>query len=311
MPDLSPTPAVRTLAPDELPAADWYQFLVTAVAPRPIAFVSTVSAAGAVNLSPYSFFNVFSASPPILVFSPTNPSRGTTPKDTLRNVREVAECVINIAHYPLVEQLSLASAAYPHGVSEFDKAGFTPLPSDLVRPPRAAECPAAYECVVEQIMPLGDEGGAGNLVVCRVVRAHFHAALLHDNGIGLDPRKLDAVARLGGNYYARITPASLLEVARPGRRLGIGFDALPPFLRHSNVLTGNDLAKLAALEPDALPTPAQVQAHRQEPRVAAVLQQHPEAAEQHQQLLQLSKQLLADERISEAWKTLMLAEPAA
>jgi len=301
-------PVVRTITPGELPAAEWYQFLVSAIAPRPIAFVSTISAAGEVNLSPYSFFNVFSASPPILVFSPTNRARGTGPKDTLRNVREVAECVINIAHYPLVEQLSLASAEYPHGVSEFEQAGFTPLPADRVRPPRAAECPAAYECVVEQIIPLGDEGGAGNLVVCRVVQAHFHEALLHDNGIGLNPRKLDAIARLGGDYYARITPDSLVEVVRPGRRLGIGFEQLPEFIRHSAVLTGNNLAQLAAIEPEALPTPAQVQAHRQEPMVSYVLHKYQQSpAEQHQQLLLLGKQLLEDGQLLDAWKTLLVA----
>ena len=302
-------PAIRTITPDELPAADWYQFLVTAVAPRPIAFVSTISAAGEVNLSPYSFFNVFSADPPMLVFAPTNRNAEKGPKDTLRNVREVAECVIHIARYPLLEQVSLASAEYPHGVSEFEKAGFTPVPADRVRPPRAAECPAAYECVVEQIIELGPNAGAGNLVVCRVVRAHFHAALLHENGIGLDPRKLDAVARMGGSAYARITPDSLVEVTRPGRQPGIGFEGLPTFLRHSNVLTGSELAQLATLAPAALPTPAQVQAHRQHPPVAQLLQQHPEPAEQRRQLLLLGRQQLAAGQVVEAWKTLLLAKP--
>ena len=223
-------------------------------------------------------------------------------------MREVAECVIHIARYPLLEQVSLASAEYPPGVSEFAKAGFTPVPADRVRPPRAAECPAAYECVVEQIIELGAQVGAGNLVVCRVVRAHFHAALLHENGIGLDPRKLDAVARMGGSAYARVTPESLVTVARPGRQPGIGFDQLPTFPRHSNVLTGRELAQLATLAPDALPTPAQVQAHRQHPPVAQLLQQHPEAAAQRRQLLLLGRQQLEGGQVLEAWKTLLLAE---
>ena len=298
---------LRTITPDELPAADWYQFLVTAVAPRPIAFVSTISAAGEVNLSPYSFFNVFSADPPILVFAPTNRGPEKGPKDTLRNVREVAECVIHIAHYPLLEQVSLASAEYPPGVSEFEKAGFTPVPADRVRPPRAAECPAAYECVVEQIIELGPNAGAGNLVVCRVVRAHFHAALLHDNGIGLDPRKLDAVARMGGSAYARITPASLVTVARPGRQPGIGFEGLPTFLRHSDVLTGSELARLANTAQAALPTAEQVAAYRQQPHVAELLAHSP-AAGQQQQLVLLAKQLLQEDKVDEAWRVLRLAE---
>ena len=183
-----------------------------------------------------------------------------------------------------------------------------PCPPTKCARPRAAECPAAYECVVEQIIELGAQVGAGNLVVCRVVRAHFHADLLHENGIGLDPRKLDAVARMGGSAYARITPESLVEVTRPGRQPGIGFAGLPDFLRHSDVLTGRELAQLANLAPDALPTPAQVQAHRQNPQVAQLLQQHPEAAEQRRQLLLLGQQQLEAGQVAEAWKTLLLAE---
>lgn len=302
-------PSFRTITPGSLPAAEWYQFMVTAVAPRPIAFVSTVSAAGEVNLSPYSFFNVFSANPPILIFSATTRARDNSPKDTLLNVREVAECVINIANYPLVEQLSLTSTEYPRGVNEFTKAGFTEVASDKVRPPRAAECPAAYECVVEQIIPLGTTGGAGNLVICRVVQAHFHEALLNDNGVGLNPYKLEAVARLGGDYYCRVGTESLLEVPRPNRHQGIGFDQLPAHIRHSDILTGNNLGRLANVEASALPSAADVQAFHSEPLVAYTLNKHyGNPAEQRRQLMLLGKQFLEEGLVPEAWKTLLLAD---
>ncbi|GGF25326.1 flavin reductase family protein [Hymenobacter cavernae] len=301
-------PSFRTITPGNIPAPDWYQFMVTSVAPRPIAFVSTISAAGEVNLAPYSFFNVFSPNPPILIFSATTRGHDNTPKDTLLNVREVAECVINIANYPLVEQLSLTSTEYPKGVNEFQKAGFTEVTSDKVRPPRAAECPAAYECVVEQIMPLGDTAGAGNLVICRVVQAHFHEALLNDNGIGLNPHKLEAVARLGGDYYSRVGPESLLQVPRPSRHQGIGFDQLPTHIRHSDILTGNNLGRLANVEASALPSAAEVQTFHTEPLVAYTLNKHyGNPSEQRRQLMLLGKQFLEEGRVQEAWKTLLLA----
>ncbi|OUJ72832.1 flavin reductase family protein [Hymenobacter crusticola] len=304
-----PLPPYRTITPGSLPANEWYQFMVTSVAPRPIAFVSTISAAGEVNLSPYSFFNVFSASPPILIFSATTRARDNSPKDTLLNVREVAECVINIANYPLVEQLSLTSTEYPRGVNEFAKAGFTEVASDKVRPPRAAECPAAYECVIEQIVPLGNTGGAGNLVICRVVQAHFHETLLNDNGIGLNPHKLEAVARLGGDYYCRVGPQSLLEVPRPNRHQGIGFDQLPAHVRHSDLLTGNNLGRLANVEAAALPSAADVQAFHHEPLVAYTLSKyHGDPAEQRRQLMLLVKQYLEEGLVQEAWKVLLLAD---
>jgi flavin reductase (DIM6/NTAB) family NADH-FMN oxidoreductase RutF len=303
-----PLPSFRTITPGTLPAAEWYQFMVTSIAPRPIAFVSTISASGDVNLSPYSFFNVFSANPPILVFSVTSRARDNSPKDTLLNLREVAECVISIGNYPLVEQMSLASTEYPKGTSEFQKAGFTEVASDKVCPPRTAECPAAYECVVQQIIPLGTEGGAGNLVVCRVVQAHFRADLLHDNGIGLNPHKLEAVARLGGDYYSRVGPESVFEVPRPNRNLGIGIDQLPEHIRTSSILTGNNLGRLANLEPPHVPAPEAVEAYRQEPLVAYTLNKYRDnPAEQYQELMLLGKQILEEGRLVDAWKVLLLA----
>ena len=301
-----PTPGFRTLSPADLPAPDWYQYLIGAVAPRPIAFASTVSAAGVVNLSPFSFFNVFSANPPILVFSPSNRARDNSEKDTLLNVREVPEVVINICDYPLVEQLSLASAEYPGHVNEFAKAGLTEAPAELVRPPRVAECPAAFECAVEQVIALGDAPGHGNLVVCRVLRGHFREDILLAGKPGIDPRKFEAVSRLGGDWYSRLRPENLFEVGRPNRRLGIGFDALPAHIRESHLLTGNHLARLANVEREALPTAAETEAIKTEPMVAYLLNKHrDDAAAQQQQLTLLARQWLDEGRVAEAWRVLM------
>jgi flavin reductase (DIM6/NTAB) family NADH-FMN oxidoreductase RutF len=301
------TPTYRTIDPADLPSNDFYQFMISSVAPRPIAFASTISAAGAVNLSPYSFFNVMSSNPPILVFSTTSRSDNSE-KDTLRNVREVPEVVINICDYPLVEQLSLASAEYPTGVNEFTKAGLTEAASARVRPPRVAECPAAFECVVEQLITLGDAPSHGTLVVCRVVQGHFREELLLDGRPGLDPRKFEAVSRLNGDWYSRLSPASLFTVARPNRRLGIGFDELPEPIRHSHLLTGNHLARLANTERDALPTPEQVAEIKTEPMVAYLLNKHrADPAEQATQLTLLGRQWLEEGKVAEAWRVLLLA----
>ncbi len=301
-----PAPAYRTIAPADLPQNDFYQFLIGAVAPRPIAFASTISAAGAVNLSPYSFFNVVSANPPMLVFSVTSRGRDNSEKDTLRNVREVPEVVVNICDYPLVEQLSLASAEYPAGVNEFAKAGLTEAKSDRVRPPRVAECPVAFECVVEQVITLGDGPGHGNLVLCRVVQAHFREAILLEGKPGIDPHKFEAVSRLGGDWYSRLRPPNLFTVTRPNRQLGMGFDELPAHIRHSNVLTGSHLAKLANTARAALPTPTQVAEVRAEPPVAHLLATYPEPAAQQHQLALLARQWLEEGRVADAWRVLLL-----
>ena len=300
-------PAFYSVTPADLPPAQWMPLLGGAVAPRPIAFASTVDAEGRVNLSPYSFFNVFCYTPPILVFSPVNRLRDGSEKHTLRNVRAVPEVVVNICDYAMVQQMSLASAEYPAGVNEFAKAGFTELASERVRPPRVAEAPAAFECVVEQIVELSQGPGAGHLVVCRVVRAHFRPAILLPDAAGIDPFRLDAVARLGGDWYARASGASLFEAVRPNRRLGMGVDALPAHIRTSAVLTGNDLGQLANVEPEALPTPAQVEEFKSEPMVAYLLNKYPAGApERPQQLALLAQQLLAEGRVAEAWKVLLM-----
>ena len=297
----------HSLSPAELKPSEWHPFLVGSVAPRPVAFVSTIDVAGRVNLSPYSFFNAFSSNPPILVFSPANRVRDNTQKHTLQNVREVPEVVVNICDFAMVEQMSLASTEYEKGVNEFTKAGLTELDSELVSPPRVAEAPAAFECVVERIIELGQNNGAGNLVICRVVRAHFRTDILLPDATGIDPYKLDAVARLGGDWYCRASGASLFEVPKPNRHIGIGFDQLPEHIRNSDVLTGNELGRLANIEHGALPTAPQIEEFKTEPMVAYTLNRYRDDAQERQKhLTLLGQRFLSEGRLAEAWKALLL-----
>jgi flavin reductase (DIM6/NTAB) family NADH-FMN oxidoreductase RutF len=216
--------------------------MLGAVQPRPIAFASTVDKDGNVNLSPYSFFNVFSSNPPILIFSPARRVRDNSIKHTLINARETGEVVINIVDYNIVQQMSLSSTEYAAGVNEFIKSGLTEAPSDIVKPPRVAESPVQFECKVKDIIELGQEGGAGNLIICEVVMVHVNDAVL-DEQLRIDPFKIDTVARMGGNWYCRSKDA-MFEVPKPLAELGVGVDALPEDVRNSSVLTGNDLGKL-------------------------------------------------------------------
>lgn len=218
------------------------QILQNAIAPRPIALVSTVNARGEVNLSPFSFFNVFSADPPVLIFSPARRVRDGSTKHTLDNVLEIPEAVIHVVPYGLVEQISLASAEYPAGVNEFSKAGLTALPSRQVRPPRVAESPVHFECKVLEVKPLGVNGGAGNLVICEVLLAHMAEDVLDQQGLP-DPHALDLVARLGGDWYSR-SAGHLFEVPKPNRHCGVGVDALPAWLRSHPGVDGNLLGRL-------------------------------------------------------------------
>ncbi|MEZ4795288.1 MAG: flavin reductase family protein [Flavobacteriaceae bacterium] len=229
--------------PSEIPVPQLHGYLLGSVSPRPICFASTVDAQGQVNLAPYSFFNVFSANPPVLIFSPARRVQGNTTKHTLENVLETKEVVVNIVSYAMVQQMSLASTEYPKGVNEFVKAGFTEVASEMVKPPRVAEAPVQMECRVREVMSLGEHGGAGNLVIVEVVKLHIDENILDEEGV-IDPLKIDTVARMGGNWYSR-AKAGLFEVPKPLRTLGIGVDALPEEIRLSNVLTGNDLGQLA------------------------------------------------------------------
>ena len=236
-----------TINPKETPVGKMHSYLLGAIAPRPIAFASTIDKDGNVNLSPFSFFNCFGANPPILVFSPARRGRDNTTKHSYENVLEVPEVVINIVNYSMVQQTSLASTEYPKGVNEFVKAGFTQVPSIMVKPPRVGESPAAFECKVLDVIKTGDQGAAGNLVICEVVLAHIKDDILDGEG-KIDPFKLDAVARMGGDWYARANGESLFKVPKPLEKIGIGIDQLPEHIRTSKILTGNDLGILANVE---------------------------------------------------------------
>jgi flavin reductase (DIM6/NTAB) family NADH-FMN oxidoreductase RutF len=235
-----------SINPNDISTSELHGYLLGAVAPRPICFASTVSKEGNVNLSPYSFFNVFSANPPILVFSPARRVRGNTIKHTLENIMETQEVVINIVSYNMVQQMSLSSTEYPKGVNEFVKAGFTEVASEVVKPPRVGESFVQFECKVREVIALGEEGGAGNLVIAEVVRLHINQDILNEDGL-IDPLKIDTVSRLGGNWYSR-AKNGLFEVPKPLRTLGIGVDALPVEIRKSRILTGNDLGMLGNVE---------------------------------------------------------------
>ncbi len=218
-------------------------YLQHAIAPRPICFASTIDKAGNVNLSPFSFFNLFSSNPPIVVFSPARRVRDNSTKHTLENVLEVPEVVINIVDFDMVHQSSLSSCDYPKGTNEFTKAGFTEQKATLVSPPMVKESKIKLECKVNQVIPLGNEGGAGNLVIAEVLMMHMDESILNEEG-KIDQRKLDLVARLGGNWYTRANASTIFEVEKPNTKLGIGVEALPAAIRTSKYLTGNHLAQL-------------------------------------------------------------------
>lgn len=239
--------STTTIDPTEIPTAKLYSYLVSSVAPRPIAFVSTIDKKGQVNISPFSFFNAFSANPPLVIFSSSRRVRDGTNKHTIENIHEVKEVVINTVNYPMVEQMSLASTEYEKGVNEFIKAGLTEVPSDLVAPPRVAQSPVAMECIVEQIIEAGTEGGAGNIVIARVVKIHIQDQFLDQDG-NIDTLQLDMVGRMGGSWYCRASGDALFEIPKPLRTKGIGVDQLPQHIRESDILTGNQLARLANIE---------------------------------------------------------------
>jgi flavin reductase (DIM6/NTAB) family NADH-FMN oxidoreductase RutF len=275
-----------TIDPKEISAPKLQGYLQGAIAPRPIAFASTIDGSGHVNLSPFSFFNMFSTKPPILVFSPSRRVRDNTTKHTLENVKEVPEVVISIVSYAMVEQASLASCEYPKGVNEFVKAGFTELSSVRIKPPRVAESPASFECKVNQVISLGDEGGAGNLIICEILLAHFKNEILDEQG-HVDPQRLDAVARMGGDFYCRAHGDNIFAVPKPNTKLGIGFDLLPETVRNSKIFSGNDLGRLANIE-----------------KLPEVLRS-PNGKTNVDALHRLAKQLLSEGKVEEAWRTLL------
>jgi flavin reductase (DIM6/NTAB) family NADH-FMN oxidoreductase RutF len=294
---------MKTVNPKEVSVAEFHSYLLATVAPRPIAFASTVDGAGRVNLSPYSFFNAFGSNPPTLIFSPNRRVRDNTPKHTYENVKEVAEVVINVVDYKMVEQMSLASCEYERGVDEFVKAGFTPAASTLVRPPRVAESPAAFECKVLRVIEMGDQGGAPNLVICQVLLAHFHDHILNAQG-RVDTTKVDLVARMGGDWYCRAHGPALFEVPKPNQHRGVGIDQLPAAIRNSRILTGNNLGRLANAE--KLPDPSAVKDFRQVPFIREAFDQLREQPRELESYLHaLAKQFLEANQVEQAWLTLM------
>ena len=282
-----------TIDPKEVSIPKMHGYLLGAVSPRPIAFASTIDKEGNVNLSPFSFFNCFGANPPILIFSPARRGRDNTTKHTYENVLEVDEVVINIVNFSMVEQMSLASTEYPKGVDEFKKAGFTAVSSERVKPPRVAEAPVAFECKVIEVKPIGGKAGSGNLVICEVLLAHIKDEVLDDEQ-RIDPFKLDAVARLGGNWYSRVQGDSIFEIQKPLTTLGIGVDQIPHEIRNSNILTGNDLGRLGNVE--SLPNKDQID------RFIVSLNVQPSGIEQ---IHLLAKEYLQKGEVDNAWKILL------
>jgi len=243
------------IIPGTISTGKLHGYLLGSVAPRPIAFASTIDAEGNPNLAPFSFFNCFGSNPPILIFSPARRVRDNTLKHTLENCIATREVVINMVNYAMVEQMSLASCEYSKGTNEFIKAGFTPLPSKKVKPFRVKESPVQMECLVKDIIETGTEGGAGNLIICEIIAMHIKNEVLDENGF-IDPKKIDHVARLGSDWYCRVNGDAIFEVEKPVKKTGIGFDHIPEPIRLSSVLTGNDLGKLGNTE--TLPTKDQI-----------------------------------------------------
>jgi len=284
----------------DLKPAEKQYYLQHVIAPRPICFASTIDKDGNVNLSPFSFFNLFSSNPPIVVFSPSRRVRDNTTKHTLQNVQEVPEVVINIVTYDMVRQVSLASCEFPKGVNEFQKAGFTPEPATIVKPPMVKESKVKLECHVLEIKSLGNEGGAGNLVICEVIKMHIDDSLLDANK-KMDQRKIHHVARLGGDWYCVVNEQNLFEVEKPNTQVGIGIDALPDAIKNSKFLNGNDLGQLANV--NVLPgiDPSFDDAHLKQ-----IIQYYSVSPEEMEKEVHFyAKKLLEDNKLKEAWQVLL------
>ena len=284
----------------DLKTADVQNYLQHAIAPRPVCFASTVDKAGQVNLSPFSFFNLFSSNPPVVIFSPARRVRDNTTKHSLENVLEVPEVVINIVDYDMVQQTSLSSCEYPKGVNEFVKAGFTEEKARMVTPPMVKESKVKMECRVLEVKPLGTEGGAGNLVICEVLCMHIDDSILDENG-KIDQTKLHHVARLGGDWYCKVDEKNLFKVAKPNTQLGIGVDALPESIRNSPILTGNNLGQLANVHEMPFVDPA-----FSDERLTNIVQYYAiNPDDMDKELHRYAKELLDAGKVNEAWQVLL------
>jgi len=297
---------IKSIEPSSISRGELFGYLLSAVAPRPIAFASTVDLNGNVNLSPFSFFNVFSSNPPVMIFSPARRGRDNTTKHTYDNVKAVNEVVINIVNHPIVEQMSLSSTEYGDGVNEFVKAGLTQVKSDKIKPPRVGEAPVAFECVVDQVIELGDGPGAGNLVIARVVMIHIQEQYLNEEG-KLDTTKLDLVARMGGSWYCRANGNALFEIPKPLQTKGMGVDQLPEGIRNSEVLTGNNLGRLGNVE--QFPSASTLDAAKEETRIKNILTSHGgQSNECKKALHQLAKEMITAGDTAMAMNALLIAE---
>jgi flavin reductase (DIM6/NTAB) family NADH-FMN oxidoreductase RutF len=291
-----------TIDPKEIAVPKLHHYLLGAIGPRPIAFASTLDVDGNENLAPFSFFNVFSANPPILVFSPARSGRTNETKDTYNNVKVNPEVVINVVNYDIVHQMSLASSPFAPGVSEFKKAGFTALASEAVAPKRVAESPVQFECKVIEVKELGNQGGAGNLVICEVLKIHIDESVLNEDQM-IDQHKIDLVSRMGGNWYCRADKESMFEITKPMASLGIGFDYLPTDILNSTILSGNDLGQLAGIE--ELPNETDVNEFKLLELSDLFVTLEDNASRLEEELHLKAKQLLVENNLKEAWMTLL------
>ena len=291
------------IVPSEHPVPVVHQYLLGAVGPRPIALASTIDADGNPNLSPFSFFNVFSANPPVMIFSPARRGRNNTTKDTYHNSKSTKEVVVNVVNYDIVQQTSLASTEYATGVNEFVKAGLTPLESETVKPFRVKESPVQFECVVNDVVELGENGGAGNLVICEVKMIHIDERVLAEDG-KIDQDKIDLVGRAGRNWYTRASGDALFEVVKPISRLGIGVDQIPGAIRNSTILTGNDLGKLGNVE--QIPEAAAIDAYlTKDYEARQIVESGADGMEKREALHELAQRYLEENRVEDAWNVLL------
>lgn len=288
------------IIPGEIKTGELHAYLLGAIAPRPICFASTVDEEGQPNLSPFSFFNLFGSNPATLIFSPSRRVRDNTIKHTLENIYATKQVVINVVNYAMVQQASLSSCEFPKGTSEFEKAGFTPLASDFVKPFRVKESPVQLECIVKQVIETGNQGGAGNLVICEPVVVHINDDILDANG-KIDPQLIDLVARMGADYYCRASGNAVFEVAKPNLKLGIGVDALPWGIRNSAILTGNNLGQLGNVHEFPV-----IDATFHDDHLKNIIQYYSISPdEMEKELHTYAKQLLAENKVNEAWQVLL------
>ena len=291
-----------TIDPAELGNPKTHHYLLGAVGPRPICFASTIDQDGVPNLAPFSFFNVFSSNPPVAIFSPARSGRTGKQKDTYNNVKIIPEVVINVVNYSMVEKMSLASSPYDPDVDEFIKSGLTPIESETVKPFRVKESPVQMECEVFNVMELGETGGAGNLIMCKIKKIHINEEILDENQM-IDQEKIDLVSRMGGNWYCRADANSMFEIAKPITTCGIGIDNIPEDILNSKVLTGNDLGKLGGIE--ALPDETEVNEHKLLALSELFIDLEDQPSELEKKLHLKAQALLKEDKLVEAWKTLL------